>query len=114
MAGYGIETVLSNESLAILLYTFVIQSFRFGGIWSSKEAPLCIPLKVVSVAVGGKGTILGSSSRSRQKAVWPRLNFAGCHVDFFSISCFQIKLSTYYSHLVSRALFVTALLQIVF
>lgn len=83
LPGYGIETVLSYESLAILLYTFVIQSFRFGGIWPSKKAPFCIPLQVIGVAVGVKGTILRSSSRCWQEAVWSGLNFAGCHVDFF-------------------------------
>lgn len=43
------------------------------------------------------------------------LCWLSCWLLLFSfICCYQIKLSTYYSHFVSRALFVTALLLIVF
>lgn len=65
MAGYGIEAVLSYEPLAILLYTFVVQSFSLGGIWPPKQAPFSVPLEVSGIAVAGQGTILWSGGRCR-------------------------------------------------
>lgn len=70
MACHGIEVIPVHESLTILLYAFVVQSFSFVRVWYSEETPFR-PVDVLwhLAPVVVEGTVPGSRRGRPQEAV---------------------------------------------